>query len=113
MIDHAEAILDHRLQVDPAPAHEARLLPIRAPLDDYGQLGLLFDRQLRGRPFRLAVEQAFGALGIEAVNPIAQGLTVHAADLGRLGPASTLGHRRKCQKPPALPGVPAPPRQAA
>ena len=68
VIDYAEAILDHRLQVDPAPAHKARLLPIQTQLDDCRQLGLLFGRKLRRRAFRLAVEQAFEALGVEAVN---------------------------------------------
>jgi hypothetical protein len=113
VIDHAEAILDHRLQVDPAPAHEARLLSIRTRLDDRRQLGLLRRPQLRRRTRRLAVEQARGTLAIEAVHPVAQGLPVHPADLRRLAPAPALGHRRQRQQTPALARVPTLPRQGA
>jgi hypothetical protein len=73
VIDHAEAILDHRLQIDPAPAHHAVRLAIGTGLHELGQFGLLRGRQLRGRAVRLAVEQASGAFVIEAVNPVAQG----------------------------------------
>ena len=48
------------------------------------------------------VEQPVRAGRVEAMNPVAQGLAVHAADLGRLGAAHPLENRRQRQKPPAL-----------
>src|SRR5215211_5380210 len=45
------------------------------------------------------------------MNPVAQGLPVHAADPGRLRSAHAVAHRRKRQEPAALPRVLRPPRQ--
>jgi hypothetical protein len=43
VVDHAEALADEALQVDPAPAHDAMHDPIRADLDELRQVGLLLD----------------------------------------------------------------------
>ena len=41
VVGHPEALGDEALQVDPAPAHDAMHGPIRAGLDELGQLRLL------------------------------------------------------------------------
>lgn len=79
MIDDAEALFDHTLQIDTAPAHHAIVLPIRTRLDQGFQFGLLGGIQTAGRPRVLIVVQAIGSFGIEAVNPVTQCLAVHAA----------------------------------
>lgn len=49
MIDDAEALFDHALQIDAAPAHHAIALPIRTRLDQRLQFGLLCGIQTAGR----------------------------------------------------------------
>ena len=39
---------------------------------------------------------------IEAMDPVARGLTIHAADPGRIGAAHAVQNRRQRQKPAAL-----------
>ncbi|TWA96949.1 hypothetical protein FBZ86_1832, partial [Gluconacetobacter diazotrophicus] len=77
MIDDAEALFDHALQIDPAPAHHAIALPIRACLDQGLQFGLLCDTQTAGRPCVQMIAQAIRPFSIEAVNPVPQRLAVH------------------------------------
>src|ERR1700730_14695438 len=50
-----------------------------------------------------------GPSGVKPVNPVAQGLAIHAADLGRLAAIHSIANRRKRQKPPALIDVLGPP----
>jgi hypothetical protein len=87
VIGHAEALGDEALQVDPAPAHDAMHGPIRADLDDLGQFGPLLDGQAGRMALGPGVLQPVRATLVEAVDPVAQGLAVHAADARRLGPA--------------------------
>ena len=61
--------------------------PIRADLDDLGQFGPLRGREAGRTTLGPGVLQPVRAALVEAVDPVAQGLAVHAADARRLGPA--------------------------
>lgn len=75
----AEAVRDDLPQVEAPPPDDAVDPAIGAGLDDLGEFGQLRLRQ----PGRVAlgadVAQPVGAERVEAVNPIAQGLTIRAA----------------------------------
>lgn len=96
----AKAGLDHLRQVDPAPADDAVLGQIGTGADQRRQLGLMLRRQAGPGARRLAIRQPGQALLVEAMDPVAQGLTVHAAGLRRFGTAATLHHQRERQHPP-------------
>ena len=97
---YAEAGLDHLRQVDPAPADHAVLGQIGTGADQRRQLGLMIRRQAGLGARWLAVRQPGQALLVEAMDPVAQGLTVHAAGLRRLGTAATLHHQSERQHAP-------------
>lgn len=50
VVDDAEALFDHALQIDPAPAHHAIALPIGHRLDQGLQFGLLYPVESAGWP---------------------------------------------------------------
>ena len=79
----AEPLGDDALEVDPSPAHDAFLLAIRTRLDDGRELDELLSRQARLGTCRPIVDEAIRPSGVEAMNPIAQRLPIHAADPGR------------------------------
>ena len=89
VIVDAEALVDDPLEVDAPPPHDAVLLTIRARLDDLRELGQLLGRQARLGTLRPVVHQALRTRSVEAMNPVAQRLAIHAADLRRrrLGPS--------------------------
>jgi hypothetical protein len=78
VIRDPEALADDTLQVDPAPADDPVHGPVRPGLDEVGDLGPLLGREARLRTFRPAVPKPVGAVGVEAVNPVAQRLPAHA-----------------------------------
>src|SRR4051812_37005190 len=80
VIDHVEALSDKLLQVDPAPAHDAVHGSIRSGLNDVGQFGLLLSGEAGRVALGPAVRQPVRTALVEAVGPVAQGLTMHAAD---------------------------------
>jgi hypothetical protein len=71
-------------------------------LDTGEQTGHLFRRHARLGSFGPVVEKLVRPRGVEAVDPIAQSLVVHAADLGRLAPIHPVPDRRQRQQPPDL-----------
>ena len=73
---------DDALEVDAPPTHDAVLLTVRAGLNDLRQLSQLLFRQARLGTARPVVEKAFRPQGVEAMDPVAKRLPVHAADLG-------------------------------
>ena len=84
------------------PTHDAILLTIRPGLDDCRELG-----QLRGGQARLGtlcpvVDEALWPGGVEAMDPVAQRLPIHPADLGRRPPIHPVPHRRQRQQPATL-----------
>ena len=102
MIGDVPAGHDHVLQVDTAPAHHPVALEFGAGLDQRRQLGFLLGGQPSRCSRRLAVDQSLGTCGIEAVYPVAQGLPIHRANLGRRGPILALIGRRDRQQPASL-----------
>src|SRR5262249_44140381 len=90
------------LEIDAPPAHDAVPLTIRTRLDNLGELSQLLRRKTRLGPLRPVVDQALRTRGVEAMDPVAQRLAVHAADLRRSAPIHAIPDRRQRQKPPAL-----------
>jgi hypothetical protein len=80
------ALLDHKRQVDPAPAHHAVDGQIGASPNQLRHLPCLLGGQTRLRSRRRAVRKPLYSLGVVTVHPIAQRLTVHAAGRRRLAP---------------------------
>src|SRR5271170_1021023 len=102
VIVDAEPLGDDALEVDPSPAHDAVLLAIRTYLDDGRELDQLLSRQARLGTLRPIVDEPFRPSGVEAMNPIAQRLPVHAADPGRRAPVHPVPHRSQRQQSTAL-----------
>ena len=102
VIVDAEALGDDPLEIDPAPPNNAVDFPIRTRLDDPSELGQLIGRQPRLGTARPIVEEAIGPCYVEAMNPVAQGLAIHAPDLGRLAAVHSVPNRSQRQKPSAL-----------
>ena len=73
----AEALGDNPLEVDPPPARHAVPLAIRPGFDEIGQLP---GRQARLETLRSIAEETLRPGCVEAVDPIAQRLPVHASD---------------------------------
>jgi hypothetical protein len=105
VVGDPEALGDQALQVDPPPAHEAMHGPVRADLDKLGQLGLLRDAEARWLALRPDVLQSIRTALVEAVDPVTQGLPVHAADACRVRPAHPVQDRGNRQQTTALVGV--------
>ena len=96
---HAEPRLDHTLQIDAAPAHDAVLLRVRALLDQFGKRRQIARAQPARRTRIVAVRQAQKPLGIVAMHPIAQRLPIHPAGLGRRLAINPLQDQRQRQHP--------------
>jgi len=95
-----EAPLEFVAQIDSPPAHYPMTSRIGTRLDQRGQISLLFGRQLRLGTRGLAIVQAAQALGVVAMNPVPQGLAVHAAGLGRRLAIHPVKHHRNSQHSP-------------
>jgi ATP-dependent exoDNAse (exonuclease V) alpha subunit len=76
----AEPLGDDTLEIDTPPAHDAVSLALRASLGDPRKLGHLLGRKPGLRAFRPVIEKPLRTRGVEAVNPVAKRLAVHAAD---------------------------------
>src|SRR5271155_2518138 len=98
----AEPLGDDALEIDPSPADNAVLLTIGAGLDDPGEFSPLLGRQARLRTLGPVVEEPVRARGVEAMNPVAQRLPVHPADLRRCAAIHPISNRSQRKKPPAL-----------
>jgi hypothetical protein len=107
----AEPLGDDALEVDPPPTHDAVLLTIRTGLDQGGELGQLRRRQTRLGTLRPVVDEALGPRDVEPMDPVAQRLAIHPADLGRRSAIHPVPHRSQRQKPAALIDVLRPPGQ--
>ena len=101
----AEPFGNDTLEIDAPPAYDAVLLTIRPGLDDLRELGPLLLRQARLGTRRPIVEQTLRSESVEAMDPVAQRLPVHAADLRRRASVHPVPDRGQGQKPPALVGV--------
>jgi hypothetical protein len=112
-VDDAEALLDHPLQIDAPPAHHAVDRRVGPGLDDLGELVHLRLAQPSAAAGGGAVCQALRSFGVEAMRPVAQGLAVHAADLGCLGAAHPVINGGQRQQPSGLADIAAAPGQRA
>ena len=90
---HAVSGFNHLRQIGPAPADDTMLGQVGTGADEARDLGLLLGRQARRRSRGLAVRQPGQAMIVVAMHPIAQGLTIHATDLRRLGARTALEHK--------------------
>jgi hypothetical protein len=79
--------------------------PIRTGLDEVGPFGLLLWREAGRVAFGPGVFQPVGPVFVEAVNPLAQRLAIHAADPRGFGSAHPVQDRSERQQTPALVGV--------
>ena len=102
VIVDAKALGDDPFEIDSSPSDHAVNFPVRASFDDGREFGLLIWRQTRSWSTRPIVQQPVGASFIEAMNPIAQGLTVHATDPGCIRAVHPVQNRRQRQQPPTL-----------
>ena len=103
LVEHdPEPLSDDPLEVEPPPAHHPVLLTIRAGFDDLRELSQLLIREARLGTLGPVVDQALRTRGVEAMDPVAQGLAVHAADLRRRAAVHSLADRSQRQKPPTL-----------
>ena len=100
-------------QIDAAPAHHSVLSTIRTGFDDCCEFGFLGRIEPRLRSARPAVGQTIGAIGIEAMHPVAQGLPVHAADPGCFAPVHPVVDGGDRQQPAAAVGISATRRKPA
>lgn len=103
---HAEARLDDSRQVNPTPAHHAVLHEGRPLANQPRYLRLLFGGQARLGTGRNAIGQSRKTEFVIPVHPIAQRLSIHAAQLCRLGPGAPLQHQCERQHPTRGVGVP-------
>ena len=98
----AEPLGDDALKIDTPPAHDAVFLALRASLDDLRKLRQLLVGQARLRAFRPVIDKPLRTRGVEAVNPIAQCLAVHAANPRGRPSVHSVSNPCQRQKPPAL-----------
>ena len=94
----AEPLGDDALEIDAPPPDDAIFLTVRAGLHDLRELSQLFHRQARLGTFRPVVDEALRPRSVEAVNPVAQRLAIHAADLRRRAPVHSISNRSQRQK---------------
>src|SRR3954468_4135406 len=93
VVGDPEALHDDALQIDPTPAYDPVHSPVRAGLDELPDLCALLRRETGRRAFGPAVQQTLGAVAIEAMDPVAQRLSVHPADPRRLRPVHPVQNR--------------------
>src|ERR1700722_12718143 len=80
----------------------AAIISTRPNNKSYGKLGCLLSRKPGLRAFRPVINKPLRTRGVEAVNPIAQRLAVHAADPRGRPSVHSVSNPCQRQKPPAL-----------
>jgi len=111
--NHAKMALDLASQVDPSPTHQAVLRKVRASPHPVSHLGQLLGRQTRRRPRRTSIRQPSQALGVVAMHPVTQRLTVHSAKLSSLRSRTTVQDQSQSKHPTRRISVFAPRRRPA
>ena len=91
----AEPFGDHALEIDAPSADDAIFLTVRPSLHDLRELSQLFRRQARLGTFRAGVDEALWPQSVEAMNPVAQRLAIHAPYLRRPRPVHSISDRRR------------------
>lgn len=85
--------------------------PVRPSQDQAFQFQHLLGQQRRRAALVADIAQACNTVLVVAVNPVPQGLPVHAASLGRQGSWVPVQHQRQRQQPPGLLGIGRPRRR--
>jgi hypothetical protein len=96
---NAELPLQFVAQIRPAPAHHPVHRRIGTCFNHRREGSSLFGREFGTSPQPLAVVEPWQALGVVAMNPVAQGLTIHAAGLRRARAIRALEHHCQAQHP--------------
>lgn len=109
----AEAREQPSRQVLQPPAHHAVPLQVRPFLDDSRERLPLGRVELEPRAGLLALDQAVRPGRVEGQHPVAHRRQADRADPRGLRPAPTLVDRGQREKPPALTGIAALPRQTS
>src|SRR5713101_1785568 len=102
---NAKAFAKNPLEIHAAPARNPILLRIGASFHETPQFLFLLQRKLRWAARGCGVDQAFSALVIETMHPIAQRLAIHAADARRLFAVHSVVNRSQGQEATRLVGV--------
>jgi len=102
VILHPEALSDDALEVDAPPSNHAIGGRVGAGFHDLGQFCLLRGRQPPWVAAPAIILQPGRAMCVEAVHPVPQRLSVHAADLGRIRPAHPVQDCGDRQQSPTL-----------
>ena len=97
---HAQPHFKFLLQIHPPPAHHFMHRRIRPSLHQSRQSFLLAGTERALVSAGPPLAQARNTFGVVVVNPVAQGLPVHAAGLGRGLPVHPFEHQRDRQHPP-------------
>src|SRR4051812_25853016 len=105
VVGDPEALDDHALQIDPTPAYDPGHSPVRAGLEELPDLCALLRRETGRRALGPAVQQTLGAVVIEAMDPVAQRLSVHPADPGRLRPIHPVENRSQPGRDPGCQAI--------
>ena len=102
MIVDAEALVDDALQIDARRQRTTPSISLSGPVSTILASSSFCAADRRGAgPFD-QLSKPLGAGFIEAVNPVAQCLPIHAADTGGVGAAHTVQNRRQRQQSPPL-----------
>src|ERR1017187_6815713 len=101
-IINAEPLSNDGLKINAPPTDHPVDFPVGAWFDDPGELGFLRCGKSRHRPTRPLIRQPIWPRRVEPVNPVAQGLAVHAADHGSLGTAHAVDNCCQRQQSPPL-----------
>jgi hypothetical protein len=89
---HTKAARNHPRQIDPAPAYHAVLREGWPVANQARHLRLLVRRQPGLGTRRDTVRQSRKTEFVISMDPVAQRLPIHAAQLGRLTPAAPVQH---------------------
>jgi len=92
-----EAFPDDVSEIDTSPAHDTILDWVGRGFHNPLQRLFLFRRQFRARAGSFAIDQPCWTVRIEPMNPIAQRLSIHRSNLGRLLTAHAVDDGRKRQ----------------
>ena len=95
VIIHAKPFLDDALQIDASPANDPIGAEIRPRINNRRQFGLLIGGQTRLDAPSMQVAQSVGPELVEPVNPVPQGLPIHAADARCVSAVHAIQNRRQ------------------
>jgi hypothetical protein len=87
-------------KIDQPPAHDLMNGGDWTRLDHGEKCAPLFVIEFRGTPGRLSIDEPVRPFGVEAKNPIANGLEPDPAEPGRVSPRAAIINRHESEKAP-------------